>query len=85
MVKFHKQLLVEGNDDLHVIMALCQKFGVNESFEIVDCKGVDKLIAQIPVRLKQSGIEILAIVLDADADINSRWANLLSSVCPKTL
>ena len=76
MSKFNKQLLVEGNDDLHVIMALCQKFAVTENFEIIDSKGIDKLFAQIPIRLKQSGFETMGIIIDADAEIKNRWGTL---------
>ena len=78
MSKFNKQLLVEGNDDMHVIMALCQKFKVTENFEIIDCKGIDKLFAQIPIRLKQSGFETLGIIIDADTEIKGRWSTLQS-------
>ena len=76
MSKFNKQLLVEGNDDLHVIMALCQKFTVIENFEIIDCKGINKLLTQIPIRLKQSSFETLGIIIDADTEIKKRWAAL---------
>lgn len=78
MSKFNKQLLVEGNDDMHVIMALCQKFSVTENFEIIDCKGIDKLFTQIPIRLKQSGFETLGIIIDADTEIKNRWSTLQS-------
>lgn len=76
MTKFNKQLLVEGNDDMHVIMALCQKFSINENFEIIDCKGINKLFSQIPIRLKQSGFETLGIIIDADTEIRKRWTAL---------
>ncbi len=78
MSKFNKQLLVEGNDDMHVIKALCQKFAVTENFEIIDCKGINKLFTQIPVRLKQSGFETLGIIIDADTEIKIRWSTLKS-------
>lgn len=78
MSKFNKQLLVEGNDDKHVIMSLCQKFTVTENFEIIDCKGIDKLFEQIPVRLKQSGFETLGIIIDADTEIKNRWNTIQS-------
>lgn len=78
MRMFNKQLLVEGNDDMHVIMALCQKFTVAQNFEIIDCKGIDKLFTQIPIRLKQSDFETLAIIIDADTGIKSRWSTLQS-------
>jgi len=76
--KFGKKLLVEGKDDQHVIWALCEKFKVVESFDVVDCEGIDKLLAQIPVRLKESGLTGLGIIIDADAEINNRWNSLSS-------
>ena len=67
-------LLVEGNDDLHVIAALCQKFQIAHNFHIEDCKGVSNLLHGLPVRLKGSGeIHTMGIVIDADLDLISRW------------
>jgi hypothetical protein len=86
--KFNRKLLLEGNDDQHVIWALCEKFGINENFDVIDCEGVANLLAQIPIRFKQSGIEIVGIIIDADINISERWvtiSGLLSSsgyVCP---
>ena len=74
--KHNQKLLVEGNEDQHVIWALCQKHNLINNFDVVDCEGIDKLLAQIPVRFKQSGIETIGIILDADTDINSRWQTL---------
>ncbi len=66
-------LLVEGIDDKHVMFALFEKYKVNESFSVIDCKGVTNLFQQIPVRFKQSGIDTIGIILDADTDIGARW------------
>jgi hypothetical protein len=74
--KYNQKLLVEGNDDQHVIWALCQQFDVEESFDVIDCEGIDNLIGQIPQRLKQSEIKTLGIIVDADIDINSRWQSI---------
>jgi hypothetical protein len=74
--KFKQKLLVEGNDDLHVVLALCEKFAVQENFDIIDCKGIEKLISQIPVRLKESEIQTIGIIIDADTDIHTRWTSL---------
>ncbi|NDV81056.1 DUF3226 domain-containing protein [Bacteroides sp. 51] len=79
MTKKNKQLLVEGNDDLHVMYALCQKRNIPQTFEIIDCKGIDQLIDSIPVRLKQAEINTMGIIVDADADINKRW-NTISGI-----
>ena len=74
--RFNKKLLVEGNDDQHVIWALCDQFKVNETFDIIDCEGVENLFDQIPVRLKQSNIDTIGIIIDADSDLLMRYNNL---------
>lgn len=71
--KFSSQLLVEGNDDQHVIWALCEKFNLKQNFEVIDCKGIDNLFAEMPVRFKQSGVNTIGIIVDADTNLNSRW------------
>jgi hypothetical protein len=73
--KTNQFLLVEGKDDEHVIYALCEKFKVPETFQVIDSKGIENLFNQIPVRLK-SGINSLGIIIDADLDINSRYLRL---------
>lgn len=74
--KFTSQLLVEGNDDQHVIWALCLRFNLVQNFDVIDCKGFDKLYEQIPVRFKQSGINTIGIIVDADSDLQTRWISL---------
>ena len=74
--KFNKKLLVEGNDDQHVVWALCENFKVEETFDVIDCEGINKLDEQIPVRFKQSEIETLGIIIDADTEIKKRWFSL---------
>jgi len=76
--KFTKKLLLEGNDDQHVIWALCEKYNVHETFDVIDCGGINKLIEQIPVRFKQSGIEAIGIIIDADTDLTNRWDSIKS-------
>lgn len=34
---------------------------------------VDRLLENIPVRLKQSDVEVLGVVIDADTDLVARW------------
>ena len=74
--KFSSQLLVEGNDDQHVIWALCKKFNLKENFSVIDCGGINQLYEQIPVRFKQSGINTIGIIVDADTDLKGRWTSL---------
>lgn len=73
--QFKKKLLVEGNDDQHVIWALCEKFSISENFDVVDCEGIENLLQQIPVRLKSSEIT-LGIIIDADTQLQQRWESL---------
>lgn len=77
-IKFSGQLLVEGNDDQHVILALCKKFMLPENFEVIDCKGIENMFEQIPVRFKQAEIFKIGIIIDADSNLQSRWARLSS-------
>ena len=69
-------LLVEGNDDQHVIWSLLQKYEIAKTFEVVDSKGIEKLLDQLPVRFKQSDIKTIGIVIDADLNIAARWHKL---------
>ncbi|WP_297072284.1 DUF3226 domain-containing protein [uncultured Duncaniella sp.] len=91
-----RQLLVEGNDDCHVLYALCEKFKLPETFDIIDCKGIGNLFKGLPTRIKSSGaINTIGIIIDADTDILARWETvrniLLSSgkydnvpnICPE--
>ena len=71
------QLLVEGNDDRHVVWALCKQHSIPETFTVETPGqegGVDALLKSIPVRLKMSGLEALGIVVDADQSVQDRWA-----------
>lgn len=71
-------LLVEGENDKHVILALQ---GVNkrrflDKDEIHACGDCDKLIEQFPVRLNESDISRLGILMDADANLAARWSQI---------
>lgn len=74
------QLVVEGKNDQHVIWALCEQYGVKETFTVetpnVKNGGVDSLLNSIPVRLKTSRLTALGIVLDADQNLEGRWQSV---------
>jgi hypothetical protein len=79
---FNKKLLVEGNDDRHVIWALCEEYKITENFDVIDCEGFDNLKKRIPITFKVPEIETVGIVVDADEHLPSRWEvvkNLLSA------
>lgn len=89
--RFNQQLLVEGNDDKHVVWALCEKFGVPENFEVIDCDGIDTLQEQIGVRLKQADIKTIGIIVDADINLQKRWNKIstligeVGFICPENI
>jgi hypothetical protein len=71
-----KVLLVEGRDDEYVMRHLCGQRGVQYLDEITPLGDADRLLESFPVRLKESDVEALGVVIDADSDIASRWQSL---------
>ncbi len=68
-----KILLVEGNDDEHVMKHVCGTRGIQKLDEIKPQGNVGQLLENLPVRLKESDIEVIGIVVDADTDLAARW------------
>lgn len=71
-----KVLLVEGTDDEHVVKGLCGQHGLPHLDEIKPLGSVEKLVEHFPVRLKESGLARLGVVVDADTDVGARWRSL---------
>jgi hypothetical protein len=71
-----KILLVEGSDDEHVLKHLCGQRGVQNLDEITPLGNAERLLESFPVRLKESDVEALGVVIDANSDIASRWQSL---------
>jgi hypothetical protein len=74
--EFNKKLLVEGNDDQHVVWALCEKFKITKDFDVIDCEGIDGVIEEFSIRYKQSDTKVVGIIVDADTDLQTRWNSL---------
>lgn len=70
--------MVEGNDDLHVVWALCEKFNVPQNFDVISIDGLGNLAPQLNLRLKQSGITTIGVIVDADIEIQARWREIIS-------
>ncbi len=78
-----QQLLVEGKNDFHVISALCQKYDVPETFQILepeDGEGIEAVLEGIPDKLKQTDLITLGIVVDADNDVAARWQSVTNKL-----
>src|SRR5580658_7553241 len=71
-----KILLVEGPDDEHVVKAICGRRNLARIDEIRPHGGKDELLEALPVRLKESDVESLGVVIDADTDLLARWESL---------
>ena len=73
------KLLVEGNDDQHVVWALCEKHNVPESFDVIDCESVDNVLKAFELRIKLPDInQRIGVVVDADVNLKSRWESIVS-------
>jgi hypothetical protein len=69
-------LLVEGKNDAHVMYALCQHHRLPEKFKVEAAGSVEDLLDLIRVRPKESDLDRLAVILDADDDLPARWAQV---------
>lgn len=73
-----KVLLVEGDNDCHVVMALCKVYNVPETFGIYQCGsdvGVLKRLNALIVRPNPP--EVIGIMLDADKpSLEGRWQSI---------
>jgi hypothetical protein len=66
-------LMVEGTDDEHVVKHVCDCHGLGKIDTIRPYQGRQALLDAIHVRLKESDIGALGILLDADEDLQARW------------
>ncbi len=87
--KIESYLLVEGDNDLHVISALCLKHQVAKTFRIAPPKkdslkadGIDQLLENFRLQLQSSAgdTKALGIVLDADDIFDKRWQQVISII-----
>lgn len=77
-------LLVEGNDDLHVMYAICEKYELPENFAIKEFGGINKQLKSLK-NLYLTGIaksdigtpfKTIGVVVDADSTAGNRWEQI---------
>ncbi len=82
-------LLVEGENDWHVISALCQKHNVPQTFKIsppkasgMNAGGIEQLLKNFRLRLRGSAgdTKAIGIVLDADNSPDKRWSQVATEI-----
>ena len=69
-------LLVEGKQEYLVIPKLMERNGVilgEQNPEIIPCNGTSNLLKRIPIRLKESSLSILGVIIDADDNPTGCW------------
>jgi hypothetical protein len=70
-------LLVEGDDDQHVVWALCKAHDLPECFTVEGKGGKDPLLAGLPGYLKNpTRYPQVGVLLDADVDLPARWSSV---------
>jgi hypothetical protein len=72
-----KVLLVEGNNDAHVVAALCGVHKIPETFGIYECgsdQGVLKRLNALIIRPNPP--QVIGVMLDADLSIENRWTSI---------
>jgi hypothetical protein len=70
-------IITEGKNDKFVFHHLLSHYQIAEG--IIDFKeydGIEKLLEALPVQLRESGLERLGVVVDADDDLTARWTSL---------
>lgn len=79
-------LLVEGNNDKHIIYALCELHQVKKSFEVklpkemegkANGKGI--LLELFAAQIKTDK-EVIGVVIDADDNVQSSWDQIINRI-----
>jgi hypothetical protein len=78
----NRVLLVEGKNDCHVVLALCNSHDVPKTFGIHECEGADGVLKRLNALILRPGPpEIIGVVLDADNDgVNARWQKIQTKI-----
>jgi hypothetical protein len=71
----NQKLLVEGNNDMHVVYKLRDKFNIENNFDVIDCKSISKIFPELSVRVDQADIQTIGLIIDADFDLIIQWNN----------
>ena len=66
-------LLVEGQNDKHVVLHICRLCPELPDFLIRDRGGIDQLIESVGAELSATGLRTLGILVDTDTDRTDRW------------
>ncbi len=72
-----KVLLVEGDNDCHVVMALCKVHNVPETFGIYQCGSDIGVLKRLNAQIRSPNPpQVIGVMLDADNSLGSRWDSI---------
>ena len=66
-------LLVEGQDDEHVVLHLCRRHEMGPTFSIKDKEGFPNLRSSISSEIKAPDRRAVGILVDANDNLQNRW------------
>ncbi len=66
-------LLVEGQNDKHVVWQICRRCPELPDFLIQDRDNIEQLLDSIGAELNAPGLRTLGILVDTDTDQTARW------------
>ena len=75
-----KLLLVEGQDDKHVVRHFCNRHPEIPDFYIQDRDGINGVLASIDPDLRSPGRQAVGIVVDMDDAPDSRWNEVAAQI-----
>ena len=75
-----KVLLVEGQDDKHVVEHIAKRAGSVPSFAVLDRGGVDKLLKGVAVEIMRPRQVAVGLILDANDNPEGRWKSVSSEL-----
>lgn len=73
-----KMLLVEGNDDEHVVKHICGTHDISPVLDIKTLGSVERLMQSIRASIDSAGDDgdVVGILVDADQNLQSRWQSV---------
>ncbi|MBW1616613.1 MAG: hypothetical protein JRJ49_08800 [Deltaproteobacteria bacterium] len=77
-----KVLLVEGKDDCHVVLALCEYYALKEVFGIYQCENDDGILKRLNALIvKPDPPETIGVIIDADSKgVNNRLQQIKDKI-----
>lgn len=70
-------IVTEGKEDKYVFHHLFAHYGIPEGMvDFREYEGIERLLEALPNQLRESELERIGVVVDADTDLDGRWKAL---------